>query len=48
MPIDVVARMAGHKNSDITRDVYQHVFEDEIQRAVQAMPSLFKNIGEKK
>lgn len=48
MPIDVVAKMAGHKNSDITRDVYQHVFEDEIQRAVQAMPSLFKNVGDKK
>lgn len=45
MSIDLVASMLGHANSEITRDVYKHLFESDLERAVQAMPPLFGNGG---
>ncbi|GGO30334.1 tyrosine-type recombinase/integrase [Deinococcus humi] len=43
MSIDIVAKLVGHQNSAITRDVYRHLFEGKLEQAVRAMPALFKN-----
>lgn len=45
MSIDLMASMVGHANSEIMRDVYKHLFESDLERAVQALPPLFGNGG---